>query len=603
MAVGQAGEPWLSQQKTVIIDLEETEKSRLGEMSELASAEGLGVLSVKNVSAQNRIWNVRVHLGDSRAGTSIQDQTLSAGEIDAGAKWTTSYGITVRASILKLTEVYDTCSTVAAEKAHWAYVRGKENPVRITLHVKNETDGQIDNVILNKAIPPELSKVKVESVKSGTAKFDEGTRQVVWKDFVIYPREESTLVLVAVGRADDVARRSAGEVVISYRAEGQQKSSINPDMTALTEFLSGIETSETEPNHWDCTLECSNESDLMVRLDRAQVFLAPEKGGEKRKMIDETPHIELKPKQSWSSAFDVDSKSPPKCTHDVVYTPMRVIKKRVLGTISKTPQMIPVFSIDYKKTFDPPEVNSFDKTPVEVTIEVTNNGTAKLNDIEIEDSLPDDVMPPKKEHITVWIRGKEYKGGYTVTVTPDDQDPEKPHKLRFKIVGMKDTVGELQPGESVKVNYAVMAWRSRPEKEYPSPIHCWANTYPVGIPAEAASAPDGHKLGVVYRKRRIGAKKAINKGAKTGEYVVVLVVENKGEVTVENVKVVDWAPSSFKYISTDPREEEPKVVLGKDGTQMIWTWARMNPGDKKSLRITVRGEGEYERREPEVTSD
>jgi len=603
LAVGQAGEPWVSQQKTVIIDLEETEKSRLGEMSELASAEGSGVLSVKNVSAQNRIWNVRLHLSDSRAGTNIQDQTLAAGEIDAGAKWTTSYGITVGSPVLKLTEIYDTCRTVTAEKAHWAYVRGKENPIRITLHVKNETDGQIDNVILNKAIPPELSMVKIESVKSGTAKFDEGTRQVVWKDFVIYPREESTLVLMAVGRVDDVAQKSAGEAVISYRAEGQQRSSLNPDMTALTEFLSGIETSETEPNHWDCTLECSNESDLMVRLDRAQVFLAPEKGGEKQKMIDETPHIEMKPTQSWSSAFDVDSKSPPKCTHDVVYTPMRVIKKRVLGTISKTPQTIPVLSIDYKKAFDPPEVNSFDKTPVEVTIEITNNGTAKIDDIQIEDNLPDDMMPPKKEHITVWVRGKEYKGGYTVTLSPDDQDPEKPHKLKFRITGMKDTVGELQPGESVKVNYAVMAWRSRPEKEYLSPIHCSANTYPAGIPAESASAPDGHKLGIVYRKRRIGAKKAINKGAKTGEYVIVLVVENKGEVTVENVKVVDWAPATFKFVSTDPLEEEPKIVVGRDGTQMTWTWARMNPGDKKSLRVTVRGEGEYERREPEVTSD
>jgi hypothetical protein len=29
----------------------------------------------------------------------------------------------------------------------------------------------------------------------------------------------------------------------------------------------------------------------------------------------------------------------------------------------------------------------------------------------------------------------------------------------------------------------------------------------------------------------------------------------------------------------------------------------MNPGDKMSLRITVQGEGEYERREPEVVTD
>jgi len=593
----------MSERKTVIIDLEENEKSRLGELSELESAEGSGVLGVKNVSAQTRIWNVRVNLGDSKAGTTIRDATLPVGEIDAGAKWTTSYGVDIEAPILTITETYDTCSSVPAESPHWAYVYGKDNPVKITLNLKNETDGQIDSIILNKTIPAELTKVRVESVKSGTAKFDEGTHQVVWKDFVIYPKEESVLVLSATGHVDDGSEKNAGEVVISYKAETQQRSSLDPDMTALTEFLSGIETAETEPNHWECTLECSNETDLMVRLDKAVVYLTPERGGEKQKMVDVAPRIEMKPKQSWSSAFEVDSKSPPKCTPDVVYTPMRVVKKRVLGTISKVPQTLPVCRIDYTKTFDPPEVNSLDKTPVEVTIEITNSGSARLDHIEVEDSLPDDIMPPRKEHITVLVAGKEFTGDYSVTVTPDDQNPEKPHKIKFKLTGLRDSVGELKPGDSVKINYAIMAWRNRPEKEYPSPIHVWANTHPAGLSSEIVSAPFAHKLGVVYRKRRTAAKKAINKGSKAGEYVIVLTVENKGEVTVENVKVVDWVPTGFTYVSTEPREDEPKRNPAKDGTDLVWTWARMNPSDKKSLRIVVKGEGEYQRREPEVTSD
>jgi hypothetical protein len=593
----------MSERKTVIIDLEETEKSRFGELSELESAEASAVMTVKNVSAQGRIWNVRVNVGDSRGGTTLKDGTLSAGEIDAGGKWTASYGVAIDAPILTLTETYDTCSSVTAESPHWAYVYGKDNPVRITLHLKNETDGQIDSIILNKTVPPELTKVKVESAKSGTAKFDEGTRQIVWKDFVIYPKEESTLTLSAVGHVDNMSEKNAGEVAISYKSEGQQRSSLDPDMTALTEFLSGIETAETEPNRWECTLECSNETDLTVRLDKAVVLLTPERGGEKKKVLDVAPRLEMKPGEVWRSVFEVDSKSPPKCTPDVTYTPTRIVKKRVIGTISKVPQTLPVYQITYTKAFDPPEVSSLDKTPVEVTIEITNSGSARLDQIEVEDSLPDDVMPPKKEHITVWVAGKEFTGDYSVAITPDDQNPEKPHKIKFKIVNLRDSVGELKPGESVKINYAVMAWRNRPEKEYPSPIHCWANICPAGLAAEIVSTPFAHKIGVVYRKRRIAAKKAISKGSKSGEYVITLVVENKGEVTVENVKVVDWVPSGFTYVSTDPRDDEPKQNPAKDGTDMVWTWARMNPSDKKSLRIVVKGEGEYQRREPEVTSD
>lgn len=592
----------MSERKKVVIDLEESERVHLGKKSELNNIDASGVLSVNNVSDRSRIWNVKVHLGETRGATDLSEEKLVAGEIDAGGKWEANYGLSVGSPILTFKEMFDTCSTIETDEPHWAYVKNKENPVKITFTINNETDGEIDNIILNKTIPPELSNIEIASVKSGTAEFDEGTKQVVWKDFVVYPRESTSLVLRATGNVEDAQPKKAGDVVITYRGEEQQKSKLNPNLTALTEFLTGIETAETEPNQWQCTLECSNESDLIVRLDKAEVYLTPEEGGEKQKMIEETPGVELEPDQEWTSSFEVESKSTPKCTQDIIYTPVGEIKKRVIGTIKKEPQEIPVYSIDYTKTFDPSSVSSFDKTPVEVTIEVTNNGSAKLNEVTIEDNLPDDVMPPTSEHVTVWIRDEEYTGPFEFVIDPEDQDPERPHKISFRLEGLKDSVGELESGESLKINYAIMAWRSRPEKEYPSPVTCTANTEPAGIPAVAASPDDGHKLGVIYKKRAISTKKAINKGAGAGEYIVVLVVSNSGEVTAENIEVSDWIPSGFEYVSTDPEEDAPEVSTVADGSKMVWTWTRMNPGDKKKLRVTVQGEGEYERREPEVTS-
>jgi hypothetical protein len=593
----------LSEQKSVIIDLEETEKTTLSEFGEQVSAEANGVLSVNNVSERCRIWNVRVLVPEGREGTNIEDDDLTAGEVDAGGKWESGYSVAIDAPIVTLTEVYDTNGDMATENPHWAYVMGKDNPVKITLTIKNETGNQLENVVLNKTMPPELTNIMIDSTKSGIAEFDEGTRQIVWKDLVIYPNEDSVLVVKANGRADDTDVKSAGEIVITYKGEGQQRSTLNPDMTALTEYLTGIETAETEPNEWECTLECSNESDLMVRLDKADVYLIPEDGGEKEKKIEEAPGLEMIPGQEWSAQFEVSSKSPPKCTQEVIYTPMRTIKNRVVGTIEKIAQPIPIAHIEYTKEFDPPEVNSFDKTPVEVNIEVKNAGTAKLNDIKIVDNLPDDVMPPKTEHISAWIGRQEFTGDLEIIVDPDDQNPEVPHTITFHLKNLKDSVGELEPGASVKINYAIMAWRNRPEKEYPSPIQCYANTSPEGMTADAISADDTHRIGIMYKKRRISAKKAINKGAGAGEYIIMLVVENKGEVTVENVKVTDWIPAGFSYVITDPAEEEPVVSATGDGSNMVWTWTRMNPSDQKKLRVTVRGEGEYERREPEVTTD
>ena len=591
-----------NERKNVIIDLEESEETKLSGTNDLEGMKVSGLLTVNNVSEKSRIWNVRVHLGDSRDGTDIGEEDISAGEVDAGATWDHKYEISADEPIVTFTEIFDTCGDIETEEPHGAYVKGKENPVKITLRIKNETDGELNDIILNKTIPPELSDVRVVSAKSGTAEYDEGTRLVVWKDFVIYPQEESTLVVAAKGNVEDTTPRSAGEVVLTYRAEGEQRSVLTPDLTALTEFLTGIETAETEPNHWQCTLECSNESDLVVRLDSAQAHLMPEDGGEKQIMIDETPGIELKPDEEWSSSFEVSSKSTPKCTQDLTYTPVALVTKRVKGRIDKASQEIPVYSIEYVKEFDPPSVNSFDKTPVEVTIEVKNTGSAALNEVTIEDNLPDDVMPPSPDHISIWVRGEDYSGPYEFLIDPDDQDPEKAHKITFRVEDLKDSGGELAPGESLKINYAIMAWRSRPEKEYVSPISCSANTYPAGIPCEASSPEDGHKIGVIYKKRAISTKKAINKGSGTGEYLVVLVVSNNGEVTAENIEVSDWIPAGFEYVSTDPEDEEPALNAVSDGTNMVWNWTRMNPGDKKKITVTVQGEGEYERREPEVSS-
>jgi hypothetical protein len=593
----------MSENKKVVIDLEESEKTELGELGDIGSVESSGVLSVNNVSERSRIWNVKVLLNESRDKTDIDEETLAVGEVDAGGKWESEYRVSVDAPIVTFTEVFDTCGTVETEEPHWAYVLGKENPVKITLTIKNDTEGELDNIILNKTIPPEFSNIEIVSTKSGTAEYDEGTKQIVWKDFIIYPKETSELVISATGLIEDIEPKSAGKVVITYRGEGQQRSVLDPDMTALTEFLTGIETAETEPNNWECTLECSNESDLIVRLDKAEVYLTPEDGGAKQKMIDEAPGIEMSPDQEWSSSFQVNSRSTPKCTQELVYTPTKTVTKRVLGTIEKKAQVIPICDIEYTKEFDPPSVASFDKTPVEITIEVKNTGSAKLNEITIEDSLPDDIMPPTSEHVSVWIRGNEFSGPYEFTIDPEDQDPEKPHRMTFRVENLKDAGGELEPGDSLKINYAVMAWRNRPEKEYPSPILCTANTYPAGLPVVDQSPEDGHKLGVIYKKRAISVKKAINKGSGAGEYVVVLVVANNGEVTTENIEVTDWIPAGFEYIATEPDDEAPEVFpVAEGGNYMVWTWQRMNPGDKKKIRVSVQGEGEYERREPEVTS-
>ena len=115
----------MSERKKVVIDLEESEKVQLGELSELTNVDTSGVLSVNNESERSRIWNVKVLLGETRGSTDIDEDTLVAGEIDVGGKWESTYGVAVGAPILTFKETFDTCGTIETEEPHWAYVAGR----------------------------------------------------------------------------------------------------------------------------------------------------------------------------------------------------------------------------------------------------------------------------------------------------------------------------------------------------------------------------------------------------------------------------------------------------------------------------------------------
>ncbi len=586
--------------KKVIIDLEETEETEIGEHSEQLSIAVEGVLTVNNVSEQHRIWNTNVDVSEGRDSTDFDADILHVGEVNPQDKWSTNYGVKAEAPILTLSEVFDACRTVESEDPHYAYVYGFTNPVKFTITLKNEIDVQIDNIVLKKTIPPEITTLKIENASVGNAVFDEENRVVTWSDFILFPGESATLELVADAEMSDVSVKNAGEIVVTYKAENAQKSKLNPDLTALTEVLVGIDKEETEPNHWVCTLEFENTTDILVRLDKAEVFYTDESGNT-QKMIDEEPHLEIPPGEHWSKSFELDSKNPPECSHNVVHTPVRTITKRVIGTIKKVAQSVPVYRVELNKVFDPPEVNSFDKTPVDVTLEAINAGTAPLNQVIIIDTIPEDVMPPKKEHITIMINDKEYDGEFDFVLDPDDENPENAHIMTITLNLTDDWL--LQPDQKIVVSYAIMAWKPRPEKTYPAPLTVKGNVIPAGLHAEVSTPEEEPKLLIKYRRRRISAFKGINKGSQSGQFVIPLRIENRGEVTIENVVVKDWIPKGYKLVSVEPEDLQPETQDVEDGTLLIWKFVKMFPGDKKEIKYVVEGEGEYERRDPEVSGD
>jgi len=163
-----------------------------------------------------------------------------------------------------------------------------------------------------------------------------------------------------------------------------------------------------------------------------------------------------------------------------------------------------------------------------------------------------------------------------------------------------ESIGGLNLGESLNIEYPVISWNPRPTEEYLSPFVVKANAFPHVEPTVYEGDPV--RIGVRYVRRKLAVFKTVQPGKSAGEYIIPLKFVNKGEVAVENVKITDFIPEGYTLTGWEPADIEPEVQETPEGTYISWRFSRIEKGNEISVKYRIEGKGPYIRKEPTVTT-
>ncbi|MHA1129647.1 MAG: hypothetical protein ACTSRC_07915 [Candidatus Helarchaeota archaeon] len=588
------------QGKNIIIDFTEKEEAIYKPPGSLTSLKVTGEVNVTNSSNAHRLWNIMLQLKGLEMVLSDLTPEIKIGELPPGGQWSGTYEVKTEEiqtkTSLKLTEKIDTYYEKGVE-VNWALVKDHQMPVSFTISLENTTGNTITDIKLTKHLPEPFGNPIIDSPDQGNANFDAATRTITWKEFNLIPGGVQSLILRVGFRPEQVDPIPTGDIDVNYTVPGLIRSKLTGMTDAHSDSMFAIDQGESldEPGEWECTAEFENTSDFVVSLRRVVVNQVMET--RKETVIEEVPSIQLLPDGRWSKDFKVKSGTVPKFTslHDFNIVP--VITSKIIGHIKYEAGVLPVAHITAEKIIDPPSVSAYTKTPVKISLVVTNAGSATLNELTLRDTIPRDHKPPELNEVLVYIGDEEIHNGVIRDMDPNDTNPELQHLLTVKIENLSQA-GGFRPEDQILVTYPVQSWEPKPKVEYPCPLDVIANVSPPGPPVKIPTLQAA--VEVKYVRRRISARKGQTPGAEAGEYIIPIIFENKGEVLIENITLKDIVPLNFSLLDWNPKEFAPQTQETERGTVLTWKIDKAEPGQRVKFSYTIKGTGDYEREELEV---
>jgi len=589
--------------KLILIDITEKENTLLDDKQEIKEITGSGTLVVKNTSQKSRLWNMRGDVKEN-VNTSLQKE-LDIGLINPGEEYTNEYNVEeLKHPTLKVEETFDTARNIL-DRVNKAFLYNNNNECKLKIELTNPLETPISNIIVQREIPAIFQNLELSKPTVGEASvIEEEGKTLNWKIDSLGDNQTAQLTLLCNAIVNKRENQKLGELQVNYLIEGYQRTMIDPEVEGLTDSLSGVTRDEgATPGNWDCNVEFINESEFQVRLEDVQVSHKITTGEET--VVSEQPKKELNPDDFWDHDFQVESPNVPQLETKIEFTPLFTVEKRVVGEIKKETTFYPVLSTEIEKIITPPEVDAYANTNMEIKNVIPNLGTADIDSIEIHDKLPKDFIPPKLKEITLVIENSEGNAQVhereelinKMSIDPEDQNPDNSHDILIKL---DDLAKYFVPNSKLIMTYDILAKNPKPEVKYDTPVEIRANTV---IPGKffVISPSEEPVIKIKYVKRKLKTLKSIRPGMSAGEFDITIRVQNKGDVELENIEVIDKIPSGFKLTEcqeTEGMSYEVKTV--NEESKIVFSMDELEGKDSVSIKFTCSGEGDYPRTEPTV---
>lgn len=472
----------------------------------------------------------------------------------------------------------------------------KENLVYFTIAIKNLFPSAVKNIELTKEIPNDFLDVSITDTSAGYADVREG--EIVWTiEEKIPSRTTIILKFSAAVFAETIDKIGTGTIDIKYEGTSSFAKGLAIDkFDAYTRnrfYVDALERDE-EPDTWDCSLVFENTSDFILQLLNADVY-SPE--DESIKLVDVDPNDvpPLPQGARWfSRSWMYESSDIPRFRKLLEFRVMPDFQTKVNGTLAISDVELYVASITgdvvysrkeeiKKREVETINVPTYKETDVYASLRIENNGSAPLNELIVTHrNYSAEYTPPTADEITVlWDDSEIDIQADAISIGSDE--------VVISLQNLKDsTTGMFEQDSVIEIQYPIHCIDPAKESLFESEVVYVANTLPVS--QEIEFVPEVPVIEAIHVRRKFRVGKEVMPIGELGNYEIILSIENIGDMTLENLILMDKVPDSFEYgeYSTEP---EITDEVGED--TLKWEIDELEPAERLEITYEITGKGEY----------